>query len=129
MKVTENNIFTLLSRGSWIFLAILVVCGALLASTKLAAGILAGGLIAIMNAYWLYSILQRALHLPPRQGLRFAQVRYCLRLAVIGITVSVLIIYFGIDVLGLLIGLSIVVVNIIVLTGFLLRNQFCITRR
>jgi hypothetical protein len=53
--------------------------------------------------------------LPARQASRFAQVRYILRLAVLGIIIWLLIRFASIDIIGLLIGLSITVLNIIAL--------------
>lgn len=115
MKINENNIFTVLTVGSSLLLALLAVAALLFVSTSFAAGVAAGGVVAIANCHWLYSILQRAMSLPPRQAVRFAQLRYFLRLGIIAVVVSLLILYGKINLFGLLLGLSVVVVTITIM--------------
>ena len=119
VKINENNIFTVLTAGSSVLLALLAVAGLLVVSLPFAAGIAAGGVVAIVNCHWLYSILQRAMRLPARQAVRFAQLRYFLRLGIIAVIVSFLILYGKINIVGLLLGLSVVVVTIIVMAVYM----------
>ncbi len=123
VKIKENNIFTILATGSWILLAVMVAAGLAFGSAWFAAGVLAGGLIAVANCYWLYFILQRAMRLPVKKAVRFAQVRYVLRLVLIAVIVSILIVYTKIDVFGLLLGLSVLVFTIIGMTAYLLTHK------
>ncbi len=123
MKITENNIFRILAAGNWILLVVMIAASLAFGSLRFAAGVLAGGLIAIVNCYWLYSILQRTMQLPARQAVRFAQTRYVIRLVLIAIVVSVLIIRFGIDVFGLLLGLSVLLITIFAMTIYLLTQK------
>lgn len=123
MKITENNIFRILAAGNWILLGVMIAASLVFGSLRFAAGVLAGGLIAIVNCYWLYSILQRTMQLPARQAVRFAQTRYVIRLVLIAIVVSVLIIRFGIDVFGLLLGLSVLMITIFAMTIYLLSQK------
>jgi hypothetical protein len=119
VKITENNLFAILSAGNWVVLALMATGGLLFSSARFATGVLAGGLIAVANCYWLYSILQRAMQLPVRKAVRFAQARYFIRLVVIAVIVSALIIYQSINIPGLLLGLSVLVVNIIFITIYI----------
>ena len=119
VKVTENNIFTLLTKGSWVLLSLLTIAGLVFGSVRFASGILAGGLLAIANCYWLYSVLQRALQLPAKNAVRFTQVRYFIRLGLLAVAVSALIVYCDINVIGLLLGLSVFVINIIFVTIYM----------
>jgi len=119
VKITENNLFAILSAGNWVVLALMAAGGLLFGTARFATGVLAGGLIAVANCYWLYSILQRAMQLPVRKAVRFAQARYFIRLVVIAVIVSALIIYQGINIPGLLLGLSVLVVNIIFITIYI----------
>jgi hypothetical protein len=119
VKITENNLFAILSAGNWVVLALMAAGGLLFGTARFATGVLAGGLIAVVNCYWLYSILQRAMQLPVRKAVRFAQARYFIRLVVIAVIVSALIIYQGINIPGLLLGLSVLVVNIIFITIYI----------
>jgi hypothetical protein len=60
--------------------------------------------------------LKRVLLLPAGKASRFAQVRYVVRLALMALVIWLLIVRVGIDVIGLLIGLSVLVINIIALS-------------
>ena len=116
VKINENNIFTLLIRGSCVALVVLTIFGFILGSLKFAASILIGGLLAIANFFWLRNILQRTLLLQPQTASRFAVVRYIVRLALLGVVLFLLITYFDIDIFGLLLGLSVLVITIIALS-------------
>lgn len=119
VKINENNIFTVLTIGSSLLLLILAVAGLFFVSRSFAAGVVAGGLVAITNSHWLYSILQRAMRLPARQAVRYAQLRYLLRLAIIAILVSLLIVYVKVSIFGLILGLSVLVITIIAVTVYM----------
>lgn len=119
MKIDENNIFTVLSIASAGLLVILVVCGLLFVSGSFAVGVAVGGIAALANCHWMYSILQRAMGLPARQAVRFAQMRYVLRLAILAVVISILIVFFKINIFGLLLGLSILVITIIGVTVYM----------
>ena len=116
VKINENNIFTLLIRGSCFVLVVLTIFGLILGSLKFAASILIGGLLAIANFFWLRNILQRTLLLQPQTASRFAVVRYIVRLALLGVVLFLMITYFDIDIFGLLLGLSVLVITIIALS-------------
>ena len=116
VRITDDNIFTVLTAGSWVLLTLLTIGGLIFGSPGFAAGVLAGGLLAIANFYWLLSILKRVLLLPAGKASRFAQVRYVVRLALMALVIWLLIVRVGIDVIGLLVGLSVLVINIITLS-------------
>ena len=116
VRITDDNIFTVLTAGSWVLLTLLTIGGLIFGSPGFAAGVLAGGLLAIANFYWLLSILKRVLLLPAGKAGRFAQVRYVVRLALMALVIWLLIVRVGIDVIGLLVGLSVLVINIIALS-------------
>lgn len=116
VKITDDNIFTVLTTASWLLLALLAGGALIFGSLRFAAGVLAGGLLAIVNFYWLVSILKRVLFLPTGKAGRFAQLRYVLRLALLALVIWTLIVKVGIDAIGLLVGLSVIVINIIALS-------------
>ncbi len=105
--------------GSSALLAILTIVSLLLGSLSLSAGVLAGGAVAIANCNWLYGILRRAMEMPAQQAVRYARNRYFLRLGIIAVIVSLLILYGKINVLGLLLGLSVVVVTITLMAVYM----------
>jgi hypothetical protein len=116
VKINDENIITVLNVGSWILLALLAIAGWLLFSRHLAVGIVAGGVLAIVNFYWLHSIMKRTLLLTKGKAQSFAMTRYMLRLVLIGVAVWFMIVRFNIDLIGLLVGLSVLVINIFALT-------------
>jgi hypothetical protein len=120
VKINENNIFTVLTAGSLALLVLLAVVGFLFGSVRFALSVLAGGVLAIANFYWLRSILVRAFRLTPEQAPRFALFRYVVRLAVLAAVVFVLIVTYRADVFGLLLGLSVLVINIMALSFYMM---------
>ena len=118
-RINENNLFAAVTIGSWILLAVLVLTGYLLGTPRFAAGILAGGAIVLANYYWLQSVLKRVLNLQPKQAGSYAQLRYLLRLVIMGAVIYALIVHVGIDVIGLLVGLSVIVLVITALSFYM----------
>jgi hypothetical protein len=123
VRINDENIITVLNVGSWILLALLAIAGWLLFSRHFAAGVMAGGVLAIANFYWLYSIMKRTLLLSKGKAQSFAMTRYLLRLLLIGVAVWFMIVHFNIDLIGLLVGLSVLVINIFALTIYRLISK------
>lgn len=118
-RINDENLPALLFRGGWILLLVLVVGSLPFAAAPFTAGVLAGGLLSLANFTWLRSILARALNLEARQAARFAQLRYLLRLTLQGVAIYLLIAVFGVNVYGLLLGLSVLVLNIMAVAAYL----------
>jgi hypothetical protein len=116
VRINDENIVTALNAGSWILLALMAGAGLLLVSRNFALGVLAGGVLAIANFHWLHSIIKRALLLSSNKAESFARIRYVLRLAIVAFIIGILIIRCNIDLIGLLVGLSVLVINIFALT-------------
>ncbi|RNC68127.1 MAG: ATP synthase subunit I [Desulfuromonadales bacterium] len=123
IRIPDDRLFAAVTTSSWALLGILTVLGALLGSGRFAGGILAGGLLALGNYYWLKSVMVRALGLQPSQAGRFAQVRYLLRLAIMALALYVLIVHAKIDIIGLLVGLSVLVIVISGLSLYMLADK------
>lgn len=119
MKIDENNIFIIIFIGASLLLLVLAVFGLLLVSRSFAGGVIAGGVPAIANCHWLYRILGRAMRLPAGRAVRFVQLRYLLRLAILAVIVSLLILYIKVNIFGLVLGLSVPVITIIALTVYM----------
>jgi hypothetical protein len=111
---------------NWILLAVLVAGSLFLLSARFSLGILSGGLISIINFYWLYrsllSVFTKQLH-RARVAL---MIRYYVRLAVTAFVLYWLISGNLVDVIGLVIGLSIVVLNIVLTTFLVLSKKNCL---
>ncbi len=119
-RINENNLFAALSVGSWLLLALLTLGGLVFGSLRFTAGIVAGGVLAILNYYWLHTILERVLLQKPEHPGRFVQIRYALRLTLLALVVYWLITHGGIDIVGLFVGLSVIVFVIMALSFYML---------
>jgi hypothetical protein len=111
-RIHENNLLKAVVVGSWLLLIIMTAAGSLFGSVQFAGGILAGGILALANYYWLFRIIRRALGLEAYQAARFAQLRYLLRFAIMALVMYLLVVHAGISVLGLILGLSLLVIVI-----------------
>ena len=121
--ISDENLLAVLFRGGWILLILLVTGSLLFAAPGFTAGVLAGGLLALANFAWLKNILARSLNLEARQAARFAQLRYLLRLTLLAAAIYLLIVRVGVDVYGLLLGLSILVINIMAVAIYQVTNR------
>jgi hypothetical protein len=108
---------------NWVLLAILVAGSLLLRSSRFSLGVLYGGLISIVNFHWLYRNLLNAFTKHPSQARKAILFRYTLRLAVTGLVLYWIISGNLADVIGLVIGLSVVVLNIILTTVLALSKK------
>lgn len=123
-RIREQNLLATITAGSWILLLLLSIAALMFASIRFAAGLFVGGLVAIGNFYWLRGTLRRLLRQEePNRASRLARIRYLLRFAVLGITIYTLIVHVRIDPIGLLVGLSILVVTISALALYTLTSK------
>lgn len=104
---------SLLNRRNWLILGILLLASLPFAQWNVTAGILCGGLLAIAGFVWLERSLRRLLAEGERARYHFG---YLLRLLVLGAVLAVLIAVVKIHPVGLVIGLSVVVINLLWLT-------------
>ena len=118
-RINEDNIFPRLVAGSLLMSAALGAVTALLFSLKFGVSLMAGGLLATANFIWLRRGLEAALRLNPGIASRVAIFRFLLRLAVMALLLYVLIVLLGADIFGLLLGLSVLVVNITIFSIYL----------
>jgi|GEM_PF-680776 len=109
----DHNLFRTLIIASGILLIGLIFGGWLFGSRRMAVGIACGGLLALGNTFWLKQCIVRAMRLDPRRAVRFAVIRYLLRLALLAGVLYLLIVRIGIDIVGLIVGLSVLVLVII----------------
>ena len=119
IKINEDNIFSWLVGGSLLLSTALGAVCALFFSARFGVSLLAGGMLATANFCWLRRGLETALRLVPANASRYATLRYLLRLAVMALLLYVLIVRLGADIFGLLLGLSVLVLNIIAFSIYL----------
>jgi chromate transport protein ChrA len=101
---------------NWIILAVLFISSLIFAPWKFALGILLGGFISIINFYWLGRNLQSVFkNLGDKGNVRGpVMVKYYIRLAITAVALYFLITGDTVNVAGLLVGLSVVVISIII---------------
>jgi len=112
----DDSLLGDLSRRNWLLLAILVLISLFWRSSAVTLGVLAGGLIAILAHYWRYLALTRLLGAPSQQSAKGFQINYVLRLAVLGSLLFLLIAKARVDLPALVVGLSVVVLNVLLTT-------------
>ena len=104
--------------SSWIILGGLLLLSLAFGSARFTVGMLAGGLISILNFYGLSRGLKTAFGQMANGGTGKASLifKYLLRLAVTGLTLYLVLVKVRADIFGLLIGLSTVVIGILIST-------------
>ncbi|MBP8696483.1 MAG: ATP synthase subunit I [Syntrophobacterales bacterium] len=98
----------------------LVILGLMLAASLLVMpwrftlGILLGGIISIVNLYWLGRDLRVIFSNLSGKAKSAMMIRYYIRMAVTAVVLFFIITELPVDIIGLLLGLSLVVINIVV---------------
>ena len=111
--------------ANWIILTVIFIPAAIFAPFKFALGVLMGGFISIVNFYWMDRSLRSAFEKNTGNIKGLVVGKYFLRLALTAIVLYFLIAYKTVNVIGLLIGLSVVMINIIVMViTNLTKNNF-----
>lgn len=80
---------------------------------QFALGVLLGGIICLINFQWLYRHAKAAVSLTSNKSKAFMAKRYFLRLAITAVALYALIVYVKVDIIGLLVGLSVVIMGIV----------------
>jgi hypothetical protein len=111
---------------NWIILTALVVGSLLLGSTRMSLGVLCGGLISVVNFHWLYRNLLSVFTNDLIRAKSALMTRYYIRLAVTAFVLYWVISGGHVDVIGLVIGLSVVFLNIVLTTILVLSKKNCI---
>jgi hypothetical protein len=119
IRINENNIYAALLAASAGLTALLAVGGALLVSFRFGLSVLAGGILATANFYRMRQGLEAVLEIRPAHPSRYAFMRYLGRIALLAILLYLLIVQLRADVFGLILGLSVLVINIILFSIFL----------
>lgn len=117
MRITDDNLPTFLAVCSGCLAAVFSITGWIFVSGRFAGSVAVGGCLALLNFVWLRSALTNILQMPAEKAFQAANIRYILRLAALAFILWLLIVKAGLNIFGLLIGLSVLVISI-VLTSF-----------
>ena len=99
---------------NWITLAVFFIPSLIFSPVKFSLGVLLGGFISILNFYWMARGLRGLFNNPAGNVKGPVMVKYYIRLALTAVVLYLLIANHTVNVIGLLIGLSIVVINILI---------------
>jgi len=112
----QQRILQFITRANWIILAGATIAGIAVAPPDFPLGILSGGLIVTVNFYLLARTLRRALTPPHLASHNAVIAKYYLRFLASAFVIFLLIAGGVVNPLGLVIGLSVVVISIILAT-------------
>ena len=99
---------------NWVILAVLFTLSLIFASKNFAFSLLVGGIISTANFYGMGRGLQSAFRKTADKAKGPVMFNYYIRLLITGMVLYFLIAHGGVHVIGLIIGLSVVVMNIII---------------
>lgn len=119
ININEDNIVQCVMIGGLALSVLLALVTALLVSPKFGISVFAGGMLAIANFLRMRRGLEALLRTQPANASRFAVVKFLLRLAVMAVLLYVLIVLLHADIIGVLVGLSVIVINIFVFSIYL----------
>ena len=114
--IHEDKLVAAIIKGSLALLLVFTLLGLTLFSTKAALGVLAGGVIGIINFLWMRRILRRILGLLPGNPSQHAILWFVVRLSLVGIILYLLMVSGRFSLIGLLVGLSTIVITIMTLS-------------
>jgi len=103
-----------IETANWIVLATIFIISYIFTPFDFYLGVLLGGFISILNFYWMERGLRGIFTNTTGNVKGGVMVKYYIRLALTAIVLYFLIANATVNVIGLLIGLSVVVINIIV---------------
>ena len=115
-----------LELTNWIILGILTLISFFFMPHKFALGMLLGGFISVVNFHWLVRDLRKAFGSLSGKSNSAVKFKYYVRFAVTAIALYFIITGDIVDVIGLLIGLSTVVIAIVITTVALYSKKNCV---
>lgn len=124
-----QKIVNFVTKTNWLLLLIAGFAGLMIAPAKFALGIILGGLIVVINFHFLKNTLKKRLNsdVVLKKGQSIVSnvlIQYCLRFAVTGVFIGLLISKHIVHPLGLVVGLSVVVASIFLATALELKRIF-----
>ena len=112
----ERRILTFVTRANWAIFAVATAASGVFASWEFALGVFCGGLIVTVNFHLLARTLRGALTPPHLASHHMVLAKYYVRFALSGFVIFLLIAGRLVNPIGLVVGLSVVVVSIMLAT-------------
>jgi hypothetical protein len=111
---------------NWILLGIFLLLSLLFMSPSFALGVFLGGLICIVNFHWLHKNMKDIFARLTGSAKSAMMFKYYIRLAVTAVALFFIITSNKVDIVGLLVGLSIVVINLVLTAIMTLSKKNCL---
>jgi hypothetical protein len=121
--IVKDQLQKKIEFSNWITLGVILVPSLIFAPLKFSLGVLLGGFISILNFYWMEKGLRGLFQKTGGNVKGPVLIKYYIRLAITAVVLYFLIAYETVNVIGLLIGLSVVVINIIITVIFSLTKK------
>jgi hypothetical protein len=112
-RIEKDPLQSRIEITNWAVLATLTLISWLFMSHAFVLGILSGGLISIINFHWLYRDLTKVFRNLSDGAKSAIMFKYYIRFIVTGIVIFFVITRTDANVIGLVVGLSLVVLNIL----------------
>ncbi len=116
MTQEDDQLLEQMARRNWIILIVLVLLSLFWQSPPVTYGVLAGGMLVIINYRWLGRSLLAVLNDPQLDSAKGFKRNYLFRLVVISSAIYLLLVRGGVHPLALVVGLSVVVLNVMITT-------------
>lgn len=116
MTQTDDQLLAVMARRNWIILIVLVLLSLFWQSPPVTFGVLAGGVLVIINYRWLGRSLLKVLSDPQTHSAKGFKRNYFFRLVFIACAIYLLLVRGGVNPLALIVGLSVVVLNLMITT-------------
>ena len=115
-----------LELTNWIILGALTAVGFFFMPLKFALGMLLGGFISILNFHWLVRDLRKAFRNLTEKSNSLVMFKYYIRFGVTAVALYFIITSDIVDIIGLVVGLSTVVIAIVITTIALYTKKNCV---
>ncbi len=125
-RIEKDPLQARLEITNWLVLAVCLIISVLLMSASFTYGILLGGFISIVNFHWLDRDLRKIFSNLSGKAKSALLLKYYLRLAVTAVVLYILISQSLVDIIGLLVGLSVVVMNIVLTAVLVFSKKNCV---
>ncbi|MEA3363300.1 MAG: ATP synthase subunit I [Thermodesulfobacteriota bacterium] len=116
MTQKDDQLLAELAVRNWIILVVLVLLSLFWQSFSVTIGVLAGGVLVIINYRWMGRSLLKVLNNPRHAAEKSYKLNYLFRLLFITVSIYLLMVRGGIHPLALSVGLSVIVINILIST-------------
>lgn len=111
---------------NWITLGVFVLISMILLSYRFSLGVLLGGCISIVNFHWLSHDLRKVFKTINDRAKTRVMAKYYIRFGITAVVLYFIVSSNIVDVIGLLVGLSTVLINIVMTAVMTLSKKNCL---